>query len=108
MKNAIRTFPLPHDILEDIKFKKLSPSEKVTYFYLAKLSNHLADKEGWFWRSEKTLIEDMDLSKNTLLRAIKKLQILGFIEVKRGRYAHSGYRSPNFYKINGFRFRQNI
>lgn len=106
MKNAIRVFPLPHDILEDTKFKTLLPSEKITYIYLAKLSNHFADAEGWFWRSEITLMVDTGLSRNTLINAIKKLQVLGFIEVKRGRYEHSGYRSPNYYKINGFRYRK--
>jgi hypothetical protein len=65
MKNKYyHYFIIPHETLDDIKFKKLSASTRLIYVYLTKLSNTYQDKKTkdlWFFRSIDNLIEDIVL-----------------------------------------------
>ena len=104
MRRITKFFPLPHTVLEDMKFIKLSPIAKIVYMYLAKHENFFRNPDGWFFRSIETLCKDIGISKRSLLRAIKELQEAGFIEVKRGKNTDKNHRSPNFYRVNGFHY----
>lgn len=96
-------FSLPHDVFEDKKFKSLKPCSRIFYCYLAKLKNRYSDNEGWFFRSMETLAEDTGLSISTLKVAKKELIINHLIDVKRGKMVKTKQRSPDYYRLNGFK-----
>ena len=101
-------FTLPHNVFEEEKFINLNVHSKFLYVIFAKLANRMScDKganNGWFFCSLKNLKLLSNLSESTLKRCIKKLEYTQYLEVQRGYNPHNGYRSANFYRINGFRY----
>ena len=98
-------FQVPHEVLEDARFKELKISSKVLYMYLCKLKNRYVDSEGMFWRSVRTLRDDTKMDLDTVQAAKKELKNKGFIEVIRGKYVHGKSRAPDWYRVNGFRIK---
>ena len=98
------TFPVPHEVLESEKFRKLRLSSKYMYCYLAKLRNRFGrNQEEWFWHSMDKLSEEIGINLKTLKRAKKELLQNHFIEVKRGKYLETNRRSADWYKVLGFK-----
>ena len=79
-KKLFNEFGVPHEILEDSKFKKISASTQVLYIHLCKLRNRYSER----------------YAKNLLKK-------YNFIEVKRGQYVHGKQRSPDWYRVNGYK-----
>lgn len=94
-------FSVPHEVLEDPKFKKLSSSAKVLYMNFCRLKNRYADKDGWFFRSMEALSEDTGLKLRTLQNAKQALRNSLFIDIVRGHY-HEGFRHADRYRANGY------
>jgi len=107
IKIPINNFFCPHEVFEDIKFKKLPLSSRYLYIVLCKLTNRYSnqDSEGWFFRSIEQLACDTNLSKRTIMRAKNELKTKQFIDVKRGYYKHNKKRTYDYFRLNGFRFR---
>ena len=105
MKETRHYFRLPFEITEETFFKEMAFSSQVLYMVLCRLANNYSDKEGWFYRSMKTLINDSGLNKMTLIRAKKELLLLNLIEVNRRYFENNRKRASDSYKINGFAFR---
>jgi len=98
------TFPVPHDILESEKFKRLRLSSKYMYCYLAKLRNRFGkNQEEWFWHPMHKLSEEIGINLKTLKKAKKELLQNHFIEVKRGKYRETNRRAADWYKVLGFK-----
>lgn len=95
-------FSLPHEVFESNRFKGLRISSRILYCYLAKLKNRYANEEGWFWRSNETLSDEIGINIKTIKRAKRILKEKGFIETKRGYYVSTGHRAPDWYKLNGY------
>jgi hypothetical protein len=73
-------FPVSHTVLELKKFKDLPIPAKWLYCSLCKLSNRLADEDGWFFRTYAALEVDTGLSRPTISRATRALEISDLIE----------------------------
>lgn len=97
----VNYFPLPHNVLEDVKFKSLSPSARLLYVYLCKIKNRIGDN---FYRSIETLSQDTGLHTNSIKRAKKELVKALLIDIERDYYSHNGYRSSDRFKLNGYRY----
>jgi hypothetical protein len=98
--------PLEHT--GEHSFKELSPSTKTLYFTLCRLAKIYGDKKtGWFFHSLKSLTNESNLTKKTVINAKKILLKLNLIECKRGYRANSNYRASDCYKINGIRMIKN-
>jgi hypothetical protein len=93
-------FPTPHNVLEDYKFQSLSLSARILYIYLCKLKNKLGDS---FYRSLETLSKDTGLNINSIKKAKKELMKGLYIDITRDYYIHSGFRSADRFKLNGYR-----
>ena len=104
-RQTINNFFCPHEVFEDVKFKKMPISAKHLYTILCKLANRHANKDGWFYRSLSNLEEDSHMSRNCVSKAKQILIENQFIDVKRGYYEHSRLRTYDYFKLNGFRFR---
>lgn len=78
-------FRASHKIVETKEFLGLSLSAKILYFFLCKLRNRYADEEGIFYRSERMLLKDSNLSLASIRRARKELLQKGFIKWKKGK-----------------------
>jgi hypothetical protein len=100
-KTKINYFPLPHNVLEDAKFKTLSPCARILYVYLCKLKNRIGDN---FYRSLETLSQDTGFHKNSIKKAKKELVEALLIDIERDYYSHNGYRSSDRFKLNGYRY----
>lgn len=96
-------FTVPHEVLEDPKFKRLKPSSRILYCVLCKLKNRYENDNGYFWRSMEMLTEDAGIGMRTLKTAKKELKTFGYIEIERGKYTHSRMRCPDYYKVNGYK-----
>ena len=104
MKKSYNNFFCPHEVYEDIKFKKMPLSAKHLYTILCKLANRHSDRSGWFFRSIQQLMEDTNLSRSVVISAKKNLIKNQFIDIKRGYYLHSKTRTYDYFRLNGFRF----
>jgi hypothetical protein len=104
MQNTLyNTFPVPHNIFEDEKFRKYKHTIKLAYVGLLKLHNRLANKEGWFWRSGETLSKEIGMDIKTYWYAKNQLVKDGYIEVRQGEYnPEKNARHALWYKVNGF------
>ena len=101
---ASNQFFVPHNVLEEVKFKKMKPSSRLLYIYLCKLDNRLKDN---FYRSLEDLSEDIGLSKNSIKSAKKELEKNLYIDIKRDYYTHNGFRSADRFALNGYRYLDN-
>ena len=104
MQNTLYyTFPVPHNVFEEEKFRKYRPSIKLVYVWLLKLHNHFADEERWFFRSGETLSKEIGIDIKTYWAAQKQLLEDGYIEVRKGKYnPETNTRHAFWYKVNGF------
>jgi len=101
---ASNQFFMPHNVLEDAKFKNMRGSAQLLYMYLCKLKNRLGDN---FYRSLETLSDDTGMSKNSIKSAKKELEKNLYIDIDRDYYSHSGYRSADRFALNGYRYLDN-
>jgi hypothetical protein len=104
MQNILyNTFPVPHNVFEEEKFISCKTSTKLFYIGLLKLHNRYADLEGWFWRSNRLMSIDMNLTEKTIRSAKKELLKNDYIEVKNGAYdPKSNTRGACLFRVNGF------
>jgi len=103
---ASNQFFVPHNILEESKFIKMTLSAQILYIHLCRLKNRL--KKEPFYRDLKTLSRETGLHINTLKKAKKELTNNMYIEVKRDYYTHSGFRSADRFLLNGYRFMDSL
>ncbi len=83
---------LPSSVKET---KELTTKQKVVLGQLYVYNGlDIAKKEGYFYRSNTDLINDCEIQEKTLIAALRKLEILGFIERRKGsrRNGASEYR----------------
>ena len=74
------------------------PSRAVTlYMYLC----HRANSDGQCWPSERTIAQDLKISKSTVKRAIEDLKRCGYISVER-RYRKNGANSSLLFVLKDF------
>lgn len=98
----VNSFPVSHGVLESEAFKKLSPSAKVFYMYLAKLMNRFGKRKEWFWRSCRILAKDTGLTEKTIRAAKKQLVEENLIEVKEGKYdPELNISAARWYRVMG-------
>ena len=77
--------------------KELTNKQKVVLGQLCVYNGlDIAKRDGFFYRSNKDLCDDCDISEHTLISAIRKLEMLGFID--RGKGSRSTGASE--YRIN--------
>ena len=96
-------FPVPHNVLEDEKFKKYTASIKIFFIYLCKLTNRFANNKGFIWRSAKMLKEDTGLNPKTIRAAKKRLILDDLIEFKEDEYDPATHtRHPGWFRVKGF------
>lgn len=103
LENDSRFFRLPYERTGEVEFKKLSKATKVLYLTLCRLAFQYANKEGWFFRSMKSLCDDANLSDKSVTQGKIELEHLDLIEIKRGKRHSDNYRSADAYRINGIR-----
>ena len=85
---------LPHSLRES---KELTTKQKVVLGQLVIYNGlEIVKKDGYFYRSNKDLCEDCDIQEKTLIAAVNKLVMLGFIERKSG----SRKDGASLYRIN--------
>ena len=104
MKNTLYyTFPVPHNVFEEEKFRKYRASIKLVYVWLLKLHNHFANTEGWFFRSSEIISQEIGMDEKTFRSAKKQLHADGYIDIKPGKYnPEKNIRHAFWYKVNGF------
>lgn len=105
MPKASNQFFVPHNVWEEDRFLSMPDSAKTLHTVLCKLKNRLEQKDGWFYRSIKDLMNDTHLSERTVKRAKKLLFKLKYIDIKRGKEAHFTDRSPDYFRLNGYKFK---
>jgi DNA-binding MarR family transcriptional regulator len=77
--------------------KELTTKQKVVLGQLVIYNGlEIVKKDGYFYRSNKDLCEDCDIQEKTLIAALNKLVMLGFIERKSG----SRKDGASLYRIN--------
>jgi len=103
MKKVHNQFFLPHNVLEEANFKNMPFSAQILYIHLCRLKNRLKIEP--FYRDLKTLSIDTGMSIRTLKRAKKVLLKNQYIDIERDYYVHSGFRSADRFRLNGFRFK---
>ena len=103
-KELFNVYTVPHNVAEDVKYKKLSASCKVLFHTLCKVRNRYKDKEGFFWHSIENLSSISGLSLRSTIRSKKTLKVKRFIEVKKPTdYKGNGnIHNADYYKINDF------
>ena len=101
-KTVDNQFFVPHNVLEEDKYIKLSLSSQVLYIRLCKLKNRLGDK---FYRDLDTLSRETGLSRRSVINAKKELIKTQYIGVERDCYTASGNRSADVFHLNGFRYK---
>jgi len=105
MKKANNQFFVPHNVLEEAKFKELPLSAQILYIHLCKLKNRL--KKDHFFRDVRTLSIDTGLNKKTISIAKQKLKNAKYIGIERDHYIQSGNRSADVFHLNGYRYKGN-
>lgn len=73
-------FRVSHGPLESEQFKQLPVTAQLLYFYLCKLRNRLAKRDGEFFRSDTVLEKDTGLSNFTIRKAKRLLGNAGMIQ----------------------------
>lgn len=104
MKQSVdNQFFVPHNVLEEEKYIKLSLSAQALYVRLCKLQNRLGAK---FYRDLNTLARETGLSRRSIINAKKELIKAQYIGVERDFYTASGYRSADIFHLNGFKYKE--
>ncbi|MHA1738163.1 MAG: helix-turn-helix domain-containing protein [Candidatus Heimdallarchaeota archaeon] len=101
---ASNQFFMPHNVLEEAKFRNQTPSAKILFMYLCKLKNRLGDDH---YRSIGSLAHDAGLSINSIKSAKKELEKNMYLDVKRDYFLNSGYRSADRFHLNGYKYLDN-
>ena len=77
--------------------KELTTKQKVVLGQLVIYNGlEIVKKDGYFYRSNKDLCNDCDIQEKTLITAVNKLVMLGFIDTVRG----SRKKGASLYRIN--------
>jgi len=105
MKKVNNQFFVPHNVLEEEKFLNMSLSAQMLYVHLCRLKNRLKIEP--FFRDIKTLSRETGMHINTVKKAKKELINNLYIDIERDYYTHSGFRSADRFKLNGYRFKDN-
>ena len=102
-------FLAPHAVFDNEELQKsLTHAERDFFLVLCHLSNRHADKDGWFWHTDKGFktrdgkergFEAYGFSDATCKRSRKKLVVLHLIETKPGT-AQYGRWPGTMYRIN--------
>lgn len=102
-------FLAPHTPFDHERLRKLlSHAERDFFMVLCHLSNRHADKDGWFWHTDKSFntrqgkergFEAYGFGTSTCKRVRKRLAALGLIETKQGSPEH-GHWPGTQYRIN--------
>jgi len=88
-------FRISHKIFESERFKKLSPGAKILYITFCHLRNRFGDKNGIFFRDDRTLAQDSGLSLQTVNKAKRELITHRFL-----RWVKGGPRRACRYQID--------
>jgi len=104
-QNTKSNFMVPHVVVQDPKFREQPSCAKWLYTCFCKVANQNADNEGWFYHSIKQLEELSGMDRKTVIRAKKILKTNKFIDVKRGFLEHTGERKYDYFRLNGFTFK---
>jgi hypothetical protein len=88
-------FRMSHRVIEMEKFKQLKPGAKVLYMTLCHLRNRFGNKDGVFFRDDRSLATDSGLSLDTISKSKRELIQGGFLRWKKG-----GPRRPCRYQID--------
>ncbi len=95
-------FFVPHNVLEEDRFIKMTSSAKVLYMYLCKLKNRMPNKIN-FYRSIQSLSRDTGMCIKTIKKAKKELIKNMYIDVIRDTFLHTGFRSADRFVLNGYK-----
>jgi len=105
----VNFFPAPHVAFDDDRLRNsLTHAERDFLMVLCHLSNRYANKDGWFWHTDRSFKtrDDKDrgfasygFSKSTCKRVRKKLAGIGLIEIKSGS-SERGHRAGTMYRIS--------
>ena len=104
-KVANNQFFVPHNVLEEAKFKNMALSSQMLYIHLCRLKNRMKTEP--FFRDLTTLSNDTGISISTLKRAKKELIKNLYIDIHRDYFKHTGFRSADRFSLNGYRFMDN-
>lgn len=99
MNNA---FIVSHQVFENAEFKQLPLIAKFLYVQLSKLSNRYADKNGWFWVSNKTLAEDTKMSIKSIIKSKQILEEARFLQYKVTTFDNAKTLKATIYRLNHF------
>lgn len=105
-KETKSNFMVPHVVVQDPKFREQSSSVKWLYVCLCKVANQNADDDGWFYHSIQQLCEISGMERKTVILCKKILKDNQFIDIKRGYLEHTGGRKYDYFRLNGFTFKQ--
>ncbi|HUS49296.1 MAG TPA: hypothetical protein VMZ91_03980 [Candidatus Paceibacterota bacterium] len=99
-------FKVPHETFDNKEFLKLENNSQFLYVVLCKLSNRYEDESGWFYRSINELANDCQKSTRWVSESKKELFEHGFIYLRKD-YDETGKgRRKDFFKLNGFKFKE--
>lgn len=98
---ASNQFFVPHNVLEEAKFKSMTLSAQILYIHLCKLKNRL--RRDKFYRDINTLCQDTGLHRNTIKKAKRELVKNLYIDIEKDWYKSTGYRSADRFHLNGYR-----
>lgn len=93
-------FPIPHEILESNRFKRMKISSKYLFVILCKLKNRFGDSEGKFFRRIDDLMVDSGLGRSSITRAKKELVKEEFLIIEEGLSSETYLRSADWFMVN--------
>lgn len=99
-------FIAPHAVFDDDRLRSaLTHAERDFLIALCHLSNRYADKDGWFWHTDKSFntrkgkergFEAYGFSTSTCKRVRKRLAALGLIETKQDSPEHGHWPGTQY------------
>jgi hypothetical protein len=104
------SFLVPHDTLGDPRFLKLPACAFKLYIILCKIYNRI-DWENkplqsrWFYHSLEQLSIDAKMDVKSVIKAKRILNGGHFIDIQKGFYVNGRLRSSDYFRLNGFRMR---
>jgi len=105
------SFLVPHDTLENPNFLKLPFCCFKLYITLCKIYNRMEWEKNqpltsrWFYHSVEQLASKAKLDVGSVIKAKKLLNEGHFIDIKKGFYVNGRLRSADYFRLNGFRMR---
>ena len=85
-------YRVSHLTIEHDAFRALSPNAKLLYFYLCKHRNRYQRNKSYFMRSDNQLVNDTNLSRNTIRRSKNELIHNRFILAVAGKGKRTKYQ----------------